>query len=110
MRAFFCGAINTAMSDLYNEKKVHTRKPHQCLGCFRTIPKGFSAIHVRGICDDGFFRYYLCNTCNQITKEYREAIIDDEGNVDNYTLSECMSENECSTPLQLLNKLRKKGA
>ena len=99
------------MTELYEKKKVKIRKPHQCCVCLRKIPKGFKCIHHSGKTEDGFFNYYTCNTCNIIANEYPKVCVDEwEGYVDEQTFADNLHENKCTTPLQLLNKLRKNEA
>lgn len=99
------------MTELYEEKKVKIRKPHQCCICLRKIPKGFNCIYHNGKTEDGFFSYYTCNTCNIILNEYTNVCVDDwEGNIDEQIFADNLHENKCITPLQLLNKLRKNEA
>lgn len=38
---------NQSMTELYEEKTIKIRKPHQCCVCLRKIPKGFKCIHHR---------------------------------------------------------------
>ena len=64
---------SNCMTELYNEKTVKIRKPHQCCVCLRKIPKGFKCIHHSGKTEDGFFNYYTCNTCHTIVNEYPNA-------------------------------------
>ena len=86
-----------------------TRKPHRCDICGRRIPKGFSAHFYTGINnEDEFFNCYLCNTCETLTDEFPHTVLDyHEGYFDTQTLYDSMSDEGVSTPLQLLNKLRK---
>ena len=86
-----------------------TRKIHRCDICGRKIPKGFSAHFYTGINNEGeFFNCYICNTCETLTDEFPDAVLDwYEGYFDTQTLYDSMSEEGVSTPLQLLNKLRK---
>ena len=85
-----------------------TRKIHRCYICDRKIPKGFSAHFYTGINnDDEFFNCYLCNTCETLTNQFPNTVLDCcEGYFDTQTLYDSMSEEGVSTPLQLLNKLR----
>ena len=85
-----------------------TRKIHRCDICGRKIPKGFSAHFYTGINnDDEFFNCYLCNTCETLTNEFPNTVMDCcEGYFDSQTLYDSMGEEGVSTPLQLLNKLR----
>ena len=89
-----------------------TRKMHRCTICGRKIPKGFSAHFYTGINNEGeFFNCYLCNTCEMLSNEFPDSVIDMwEGYFDTQTLYDSMSEEEVNTPLQLLNKLRKNNA
>lgn len=89
-----------------------TRKMHRCNICDRKIPKGFSAHFYTGINNEGeFFNCYLCNTCETLSNEFPDSVIDMwEGYFDTQTLYDSMSEEEVNTPLQLLNKLRKNNA
>ena len=86
-----------------------TRKPHRCDICCRRIPKGFSVHFYTGINNEGeFFNCYLCNTCETLTDEFPHTVLDcHEGYFDARTLYDSMSDEGVSTPLQLLNKLRK---
>lgn len=95
------------MTELYENKDIkRTRKIHICEICGRKIPKGFSARLHKGKYDDEFFRYYTCNTCTQLCEKYPAVCIDeDELFVDGQMLYDFMSDYNCSTPLQLLNKL-----
>ena len=89
-----------------------TRKMHRCTICDRKIPKGFSAHFYTGVNNEGeFFNCYLCNTCETLSNEFPDSVIDMwEGYFDTQTLYDSMSEEEVNTPLQLLNKLRKNNA
>lgn len=99
------------MTELYEEKKVKIRKPHQCCVCLRKIPKGFKCNYHSGKTEDGFFSYYTCNTCHTIINEYPNVCVDNwEEYVDEQTFADNLHENKCTTPLQLLNKLRKNEA
>lgn len=100
--------METKMTSQYKIIKK-TRKIHRCDICYRRIPKGFSAHFYTGINNEGeFFNCYLCNTCETLTEEFPDAVLDwHEGYFDTQTLYDSMSEEGVSTPLQLLNKLRK---
>ena len=97
------------MTELYESKAVKkTRKAHICEICGRKIPKGFSARVHKGMYDGEFFRYYTCNTCTQLVEKYPAVCVDeDELFVDGAMLYDTMSDYNCSTPLQLLNKLER---
>ena len=86
-----------------------TRNLHRCCICGRRIPKGFSAHFYTGINNEHeFFNLYLCNTCETLTDEFPHTVLDcHEGYFDTQTLYDSMSDEGVSTPLQLLNKLRK---
>lgn len=89
------------------EKKVKTRKEHQCCICCRKIPKGFTALNATGKCEEGFFNQYLCNTCYELQREFPDSVCDwEEGYWDSYVYADSLNEYGCATPLQLLNKLR----
>ena len=99
------------MSDFLNNRFIkHTRKIHQCDLCLRKIPKGFSAHNIKGVYDGEFFNIYHCNTCNELGKEFYEYVTDGwDGCFDSQALQDSMDDYECSTPLQLLNTLRKQN-
>lgn len=94
------------MSDFQNMKKVTVRKSHRCCLCNRKIPKGFSAVHYSGKYEGEFFNVYYCNTCNTIATDFPEAVTDYDGYNSDWIFEETMSDYDCATPLQLLNKLR----
>ena len=95
------------MSDVLEYKKVRVRKEHQCYFCHRKIPKGFSATHGKGIWQGDFFNVYFCNTCSTLTKEFPDYMTDSDGSYSEWEFEDVMSWYDCSTPLQLLNALRK---
>ena len=97
------------MADLYSEKKVKTRKEHRCDLCGRKIPKGFTAVYKKGKKFMGdFFSVYHCNTCAELGKYFYEFVTDWEGYYSSEDLADSMQDFECTTPLQLLNKLKEK--
>ena len=97
------------MADLYSEKKVKTRKEHRCDLCGRKIPKGFTAVYKKGKKFMGdFFSVYHCNTCAELGKYFYEFVTDWEGYYSSEDLADSMQYFECTTPLQLLNKLKEK--
>ena len=96
------------MLDMYDESKVKsTRRPHYCELCNRTIPKKFSAHFIKGHTEDGFFNYYLCNTCYEITKDYKFVCLNDDNELCTDYLYDYMSDYKCKTPYQLLLKCKK---
>ena len=97
------------MSDCYTVAIVkRTRTQHKCDGCRRVIAKGSSAFHQWGKYDGEFYSYYLCSICYELAKNFPQFIIDDwEGFVDVDTLYAYMSEYNCETPEELLEKLKK---
>lgn len=46
-------------------KKVKTRKQHDCISCDRAIPKGMTAYSNNGMIDGEWCRYYLCAFCQE---------------------------------------------
>lgn len=99
------------MTEIYNEKYIKIRKPHVCEVCLRKLPKGYECHNHHGKTEDGFFNYYTCNTCYEILCHYSDICIDiSDGYIDNSLFEEHMTENKCSTPLQLLNKLKRNEA
>ena len=100
------------MTELYECKDVEkTRRAHTCEVCLRKIPRGLSARLHTGKYDGEFFRYYTCNTCTRLVSKYPETCIDEnEGFIDSQLLYDCMTENDCKRPLQLLHKLEREGA
>ena len=98
------------MSDFFQEVKIkHTRKQRCCDLCLRKIPKGFSAWNLKGVYDGEFFNSYFCNTCKRLSDEFYEYVTESWcGYYDPQALQDNMNDYECSTPLQLLNKLRER--
>lgn len=45
------------------EKEVKTRKPHQCIGCLETYPKGSLLLYRAYVFDGEFQTDYLCDNC-----------------------------------------------
>lgn len=97
------------MSDLYSEKKVRTAKEHKCDLCCRKIPAGFTAVYKKGKYQGIFFSIYHCNTCAELARDFSDYVTHFwEGTYDSETLADSMEEFDCTTPLQLLNKLKEK--
>ena len=97
------------MSDLlYIEKKVKTRKEYRCDLCGRKIPKGFTAVYKKGKFMGDFFSVCHCNTCAELGKYFYDFVTDCEGYYSSEDLTNSMRDFECTTPLQLLNKLKEK--
>lgn len=95
------------MNEFQTEKKVKTRKEHECCICSRRIPKGFTARHAKGKSGEGFFNVYICNTCYELQQDFPDSVCHwYEGYWDSDTYEDSLTEYDCTTPLQLLNKLR----
>lgn len=58
------------MSDFGEWKRVKTRKPHKCAGCFDEIATGTNVQHWSGEFDGHFSNLYLCDPCNAILSEF----------------------------------------
>ena len=96
------------MSDFERITKIkHIRKERPCDLCGRKIPKGFSAYNNTGVYEGQFFFSYFCNTCEALINEFREYVTDGWcGCYDDQELQNSIASYDCSTPFQLLNKLR----
>ena len=93
--------------DILSDKKVKTRKDHQCLCCFRVIPKG-SMMRVQVNNFDGLQSFRMCETCEVLCYKHPGCFFDDgdcvfpEGCVE-----EAMSEFKVETPGELLKIFQK---
>jgi len=54
------------------EKIVKTRKPHQCYGCGKIFPPGIEMTYNTTVGEDGFFKGYWCDDCNEKFKKFDE--------------------------------------
>lgn len=97
------------MLELYEEKRINSiRKIHQCELCGRKIPKGFSAHFHKGKQDGEFFKYYTCNTCNELVNKYWKYCVNEwnDNTLDYDILSEYMNDYGCDRVYQFLQKCR----
>lgn len=53
--------------DMYENKRVKTRKPHICDYCYSDISAGTEVVCESGLFDGQFFRRYCCDECNRIS-------------------------------------------
>jgi len=50
------------MIEIIEQKKVVTKKEHQCLGCLRKYPLGTEMQSTTAV-DDNLYHYHLCQEC-----------------------------------------------
>lgn len=61
------------MSKILDSRLVKTRKPHKCFGCDRTFPAG-TIMELSTVADDTeFFSSYLCDTCQEIARDFEDG-------------------------------------
>jgi len=59
------------MGDLFNSKRVKTRKPHHCEYCREEIPAGTSDIlYEWGIYDNSAFQRWTCSKCEPYVSRF----------------------------------------
>ena len=56
------------MSEVIGRRVVKTRKPHVCFGCGRKIPAG-SQMERSCVADGILWTCYLCETCQEVSRE-----------------------------------------
>jgi hypothetical protein len=67
------------MSDFHNRKRVKTRKPHKCEGCFEKVPVGTEITNCSGVYEGEFYNHYMCDPCLEwFDKEANEEFIPGE--------------------------------
>lgn len=74
------------MSTFGNYKTVKTRKSHRCETCQRTIPIGTRAINFRGMYEDDWQNFYMCEVC------WREEVYESGEPIEGYEFSEWMQD------------------
>lgn len=60
--------------ELYDSKRVKTRKPHTCFLCGRVIEAGKEALYESGKWEGDFFRRYTCEDCEPLAGDFWEFV------------------------------------
>lgn len=91
--------------DILSDKKVKTRKDHQCMCCLRMMPKG-SIMRVQVNNFDGLQRFRWCETCETLCSRYKDHFFDEsEGMFLADCVKEVMLDYEVGSPEELLKIL-----
>ena len=61
------------MKDILENKRVITRKQHQCWGCNRKFPKGSSMSVFVSAENGNIVRSYWCNDCERVWDKYKNC-------------------------------------
>lgn len=89
--------------DILSDKIVTTRKDHDCLACYKKVPKG-SRMHLQVNVCDGIQTWRTCMTCYTLTTDYRGNFED----LDGICYVGCVADvlDYDKTPEELLAELR----
>lgn len=64
------------MSDFAEWKKVNTRKPHVCNGCFVEIPVGSTVTYGSGKFEGDMFSVHLCDECHAYLEHNSDVMLE----------------------------------
>ena len=90
------------------DKKVKTRKPHECFACLEIIPIG-AEVDCQTCADDTIYSLYTCEECQSLLEKYPDNYFDDIddtfehgcianfGYPDGYEKGDYYKEDQCQT-------------
>ena len=88
---------------------VKTRKPHQCFGCLREMPKGTRMDRSAYAHDGSVYSVYICIPCFRILAKYRGVVSDSDGTISEGIIWDAMSHFNVTSPEELLFKTKVQG-
>lgn len=62
-----CNIDDFDQADIWNEKKVKTKKKHICTPCGRIIPVGTKTLTITSLYDGHWEHYYFCPECEAVS-------------------------------------------